>query len=245
MAKRPPRIDAFDFQPGRSLAGKYVFEAFLGGGWEGEVYKVVETKTGIPRAAKVFFPQRNARDRAVTFYARKLERLRECPITIQYHSSERLRHRGMVLTCLISEYVEGELLTNFVDRQRGRRMQPFEALHLLYAIASGLEIVHRLREYHGDVHSDNVLVRRRGIGFVVKLVDFYHWGPASPANTREDVIQLIRLFYDALGGAKRYASHSPEIKTICCGLRRDLIAKRFPTAGRLREHLESFDWKDR
>ena len=242
MAKRPPRIDAFDFQPGRGLAGKYVFESFIGGGWEGEVYKVVERRTGISRAAKVFYPQRNDRDRAVKFYAKKLDRLRDCPIVIQYHNSETLQYRGIKLTCLISELVEGELLSSFVARQPGKRMQPFEALHLVHAIAAGLEHIHRLGEYHGDVHSDNVLVRRRGIHFVVKIVDFFHWGSPTPAKIREDIIQLAQLLHEAVGGAARYAKQPPEIKAVCRGLRRDLIAKRFPAAGRLREYLESFDW---
>ena len=64
MAKKTPRIDEFDFEPGRKLAGKYVVESLLGSGYEGEVYKVVELRTGISRAAKIFYPQRNVRDRA-------------------------------------------------------------------------------------------------------------------------------------------------------------------------------------
>jgi serine/threonine protein kinase len=242
MARKTVRIDAFDFQPGRRLAGKYAVESLLGSGWEGEVYKVVEIKTGIPRAAKVFFPQRNAQDRAVTFYAKKLNRLRECPIVIQYHNSESIRYRGVKLTCLISEYVEGELLTEFIASRPGKRMHPFEALHLLYSIASGLEHIHNLREYHGDIHSDNVFVMRRGVHFDVKMVDLFHWGSARPSQIREDVIQLIRLVYDAVGGAQRYAKQPAEIKAICCGLRRDLIARKFPTAGSLRRHLDSFQW---
>jgi hypothetical protein len=242
MAEKIPMIDSFDFPPGRVLAGRYRVEAFLGSGWEGEVYKVVEVKTGIRRAAKVFYPQRNARDRAVRFYANKLNRLRKCPIVIQYHHSESIRHRGVPVTCLISELVEGELLCDFVRRQRGRRLHPYEALHLLYALAYGLEQIHQAREYHGDLHDGNVLVERRGIGFDVKLVDFYHWGEPKWTTMREDVIQLIRLLYDAVGGCERYASQPPEIKAICRGLRRDLILKRFPTTRHLREHLETFTW---
>ncbi|MBN1341682.1 MAG: protein kinase [Phycisphaerae bacterium] len=242
MAKRLPKIDSFGFQPGRRLAGKYVFESLLGGGWEGEVYKVVEIKTGIPRAAKIFFPQRNARDRAVKFYATKLDRLRDCAITIQYHNSETIRYKNMNLTCLISELVEGELLADFIRKQPGRRLQAFEALHLLHAIASGLECIHNFGEYHGDIHTDNILVRRRGVHYVVKLVDFFHWGAAGPSKIREDVIQLVGVLYEAIGGANWYAKQVPEIKAICCGLKRGLIARRFPSAGRLREYLESFEW---
>jgi len=53
------RIEVFDFKPGRVLAGRYAVEAFLDSGWEGEVYRVVEERTGVCRAAKVLYPQRN------------------------------------------------------------------------------------------------------------------------------------------------------------------------------------------
>lgn len=241
--KQQRRIDSFDLPPGRLIAGKYVIDSLLGRGWEGEVYKVSEQKTGITRAAKLFFPQRNVRDRSVTFYAKKLNRLRNCPIIIQYHHSEMFRFRKTPITCLISEFVEGEILTKFVAQRRGKRLAPFEALHLLHALARGLEQLHQLREYHGDIHDENVLVERRGIDFEVKLVDLYHWGATSAAAIREDVIQLIRILYDIVGGARRYASQPPEVKRICCGLRRDLIAKRFPTARHLRKHLETFAWE--
>jgi tRNA A-37 threonylcarbamoyl transferase component Bud32 len=236
------RIKSFDLKPGRVLAGKYVIEEKLGGGWEGEVYKVIETKTGIRRAAKLFFPQRNVRDRAVTFYAKKLERLRHCSIVIHYLHSETIRHRGTSITCLISEYVDGELLSGFVARQPGRRLTPFEALHLLYAMVVGLDEIHKLGEYHGDLHDGNVMVARKGVFFDVKLVDFFHWGRPTAAHRRDDVIDLVHLLHGAVGGKRRYASQPPEIKSICRGLRRDLIMRSFPTARHLREHLEGFGW---
>lgn len=239
---RAARIASFDFQPGRVLAGRYTVELFLGGGLEGEVYGVVEQCTGIRRAAKVFYPHHNVKDRAVRAYATKLDRLRKCAIVIQYHHSVSIRHRGVEATCLISELVDGELFSGFVARQPGKRLHYFEALHLLYALTSGLEQIHRVKEYHGDLHDDNVLLKRRGIGFDVRVVDFYPRGAPTRDHQREDIIDLIRLFYDALGGQKRYRSLPPELKEICRGLRRDLIINRFPTADRLREYLESFEW---
>jgi hypothetical protein len=242
MPKAAHAIDAFGFQPGRRIGGKYTVRGFLGGGYEGEVYKIVEDKTGVTRAAKIFYPQRNAKDRAVRFYARKLDRLRKCPIVTQYHHSEPIRYRGLTLTCLISEFVDGELLSRFLARQRGKRFQPFEALHLLHTISVGLGQIHALREYHSDIHADNVLIKRRGVHFDVKLVDFYDWGAPTAAKIREDVIQLVQLLHELVGGRERYASQPPEIKAICRGLRRDLISRRFPTARHLQDHLETFSW---
>lgn len=242
MTTKANEINSFDLAPGRVIGGKYVVDAFIGGGWEGEVYKVIERRTGIQRAAKLFFPQRNQRDRAVKFYATKLNRLRNCSIVIQYHHSEVIRFRKSHVTCLISEFVEGELLTTFLSRQPNKRLDTFQALHLLHALALGLEQIHKVREYHGDIHDENILIERKGIDFDIKLVDFYHWGAASAAAIREDVIQLVRVLYDAVGGKAHYKNQPPELKAVCCGLRRDLISKRFPSARQLREYLETFEW---
>jgi len=235
-------VSAFGLFTGRVLGSKYVVEQLLGSGWEGEVYRVVERRTGIHRAAKLFYPERNPRDRTVARYARKLDRLRSCGAVIQYHHSETVRIRGTPVTCLISELVDGEMVRDFVAHQPGRRLQPFEALHLLHALTQCLECIHAAGEYHGDLHGENVLVRRIGIRFDLKIIDFFYRGRVTRDAMQEDILDAVRVFYDILGGAARYARHPPEVKAICKGLRRSLILARFPTAERLRRHLESFGW---
>lgn len=236
-------IDTFDLYPGRVLARKYQVVSLLGTGWEGEVYKVRELATGIERAAKFFFPKRNPRDRTVNFYAKKLHKLRHCPILIQYHTQEKIIFHRKPLTFLVSDYVEGELLSDFLARQPGNRLTAFQGLHLLHALATGIAMIHNLREYHGDLHTENVIVRRYGLGFDLKLIDMIHWGAPKPENIHDDVCDLIRIFYDAIGGQRYYARQSPEIKAVCCGLKRSLILKKFRTAGRLREYLETMHWQ--
>jgi tRNA A-37 threonylcarbamoyl transferase component Bud32 len=236
------RLNSFDLEPGTVLANKYVVESFLGRGWESEVYRVRERGTRVERAAKLFFPQHNKGNKATKFYARKLHKLRHCPILIQYHTQERIEYEGIPITFLVSEYVEGKLLSLFLKEQPQKRLTPFEGLHLLHVLAEGVEHIHRSREYHGDIHDENVMLNRHGLGFEVKLVDFFNWGVPSAENIREDVYDLIRLFYDALGGGKHYAKHPHVVKEICCGLKRTLIARKFRTAGRLRAHLENLSW---
>jgi len=233
----------FGFKPGRELGGKYVIEDLLGRGWEGEVYRVVEKRTGALRAAKLFFPERNHNDRAVNFYARKLERLRSCPIVIKYHHAESIRRRGETTTVLISEFVEGEILDELIRRARGKRLPEYEALRIFYEIVVGLEGIHAEREYHGDLHTGNLLVQRRGVHFDVKLVDLFDHGKPSKANAQYDLMCAVRLLYDMLGGQKRYSQQRPEIRHIIAGLRHSLVLKRFPTAARLRTHLDRFEWQ--
>lgn len=237
-------IYSFDLEPERIIAGKYEVLSLLGRGWEGEVYKVRECNIGVERAAKFFFPQNNCGNRALKFYAKKLHRLRHCPILIQYYTQESFRYKRMEINFLVSEYVEGELLSEFLKKQRGKRLTIFEGLHLLHVLATGVENIHRAREYHGDLHDDNIIIRRQGISFYIKLVDMYNWGAPSAESIRDDVCDLIRVFYDAIGGAKHYAKLPPEIKNICCGLKRSLIIRKFRTAGRLRRYLETIDWAE-
>ena len=242
MAGSRDAIDTFELVPGRVIGGKYVVETLLGRGWEGEVYKVHERRTEATRAAKLFFPQRNERDRAVTFYARKLEQLRDCSLVIKYHHSETMQVKGCRVTALVSEFVEGAILSKFVQNRPGRRLQEFEALHLTRELVRGIEEIHARREYHGDLHWHNVLVKRRGVHFDVKIVDLFDLGRPTAANRRHDVQDVIRILYDMLGGRTTYRTQRDEVKYIIAGLRRDLQEKRFPSARALREHLDSFEW---
>jgi hypothetical protein len=224
------------------LTERYRIEERLGAGWEGEVYKVLELIPGIERTAKLFLPHRNIRNRTLKFYARKLHKLRQCPLVIQYHSHDRFIWHGVKIDFLVSEFIEGELLSSYVQRQHGKRLPPFQAVHLLHALASGIECIHAMGEYHGDLHEDNIIIQRSGLGFDLKLIDLYHWGAPSAANIRNDVFMLIRLFYDVLGGQRHYAKQPSPIKGICCGLKHSLIARKFRTAGQLRAYLETMEW---
>jgi serine/threonine protein kinase len=241
--RKRPIVDSFDLRPGRRLAAKYEVVASLGTGWEGEVYKIREVSTGIERAAKFFFPQRNPNNRTLTWYAKKLHKLRHCPIVIQYQTQERIVFRRHPITFLVSEYVEGELLSTFLRRQPGQRLSVFQGLHLLHALAAGIESIHALREYHGDLHTDNVIVRRYGLGFNLKLVDMFRWQMPKLQNIQDDVVDLIKIFHEAVGGLRHYARLPREAKQIICGLKRSLILKKFRTAGHLRRYLETLQWR--
>ncbi len=236
-------IDSFNFHPGRVIAKKYVIEKLLGSGWEAEVYLVRELTTGIERTAKFFFPQRNIKDKALKFYARKLHKLRKCPIVIQYSTQESMTFRRTPISFLVSEFVEGELLTDYLKRQPGKRLHPFQAVHLLYALARGLECIHSVGDYHGDLHDGNIIVQNVGLDYNLKLIDMFQWNDSTHANIKSDVMDLIRIFYDALGGQKHYAKQPPAVKAICCGLKHSIALKKFNSAGKLRRYLEDMLWE--
>lgn len=232
------KIEDFGFEKGKIINAKYEVVEFLGKGWEGEVYLVRESGTGIERAAKFFYPHRNKNGKASKFYAKKLHKLRDCSILIQYATQDTYFIAGEPVVFLVSEYIEGELLSEFLKTHG--RMHPFAALHFLHALADGIEEIHRMKEYHGDLHVDNIILQRVGLRYELKVIDLYHWGAGS--QIKEDVMDMINVFYEVLGGKKRYSGLPQEVKDIICGLKRTLVLGKFKTAGELREYIENMQW---
>jgi len=237
------KITKFNFPEGQIISDKFKIIRLIGSGWESEVYIVEELATGIERAAKFFLPQRNKQNKVAKFYAKKLHKLRTCPVLIQYHTQEKILFKDKEVTYLISEYVDGQPLGHWMKSQPGKRLAYFQALHLLHSLTKGIEDIHLLKEYHGDLHLDNVIVERFGLGFELKVLDMFHWGKATPEALRDDLFDIIRLFYDVLGGSKHYKNQPKEIKEIICGLKRSLISKKFKNVTKLRLHIENLQWK--
>ena len=174
--------------------------------------------------------------------SKKLHKLRHCQTLIQYHTEELITHQGWPVTVLVSDYVEGEILTTFLRHFPGRRLQPFEALHLLYALVKGMEDIHLYNEYHGDLHTDNIFIESYGLDFELKLIDLYHWEGSKIENRQADICDVIKVFYDVLGGARTYSRQPDAVKYICCGLKRSIILRKFRTMSHLRRHLETMEW---
>ena len=120
----------------------------------------------------------------------------------------------------------------------------FPAIHLLYSLSQGVEAIHLEGEYHGDLHVDNIIIKHFGLEFEIKILDFHHWGDSKQSNREEDIMNMVRIFYDILGGAAKYKKLPPSIKYIICGLKRSIILKRFKTVSHLRVYLETMDWSD-
>jgi serine/threonine protein kinase len=233
----------FNLEPGRSLGSNYDIVEFIGGGWEGEVYKIKERKTGIYRAAKLFYDRDGSRQPLLK-YAKKLNKLKDCPIIIQYHHRDTARVRGKVCEFLVADFIEGLMLSEFLKMQKKKRLSSFEALRLLYDITIGIEPIHFRGEYHGDIHSDNILVRRKGLGFDVHLIDFYDLGRPSKERIQDDVFSLIQLLHEVIGGVEGYCAAGYEVRQIVMGRKRGLIAAKFKNAGHLRLALENLNWNE-
>lgn len=237
MPRRKP--NRFNLESGRRV-GRYIIEHALGSGWEGEVYAITERTTGIKRAAKFYYPERDPHGKAAIAYARKLDALRHCPILLQYVHQETVTLAKQKVTVVVSELVEGVKLSEFLRKQSP--LSTFESLHVLYVLARGIAPIHARGEYHGDIHDDNIMIRRRGVGFEVKLLDFFDLGKPSRNKIYKDVLNLVQVFHAVVGGREKYAKQPAVVRNIIRGLRDSLILERFKTAGDIQRHLESLEW---
>ena len=119
---------------------------------------------------------------------------------MQYHHQEVATVKKKKVIVVISELVEGKKLSEFlVDQPDGTAEHvrgPARAAHL----AKGIAPIHARGEYHGDIHDANIMVRRSGIGFEVKLLDFFDLGRPSKNKVRKDVLNLVEVFHATVGG---------------------------------------------
>jgi len=242
MAVRKKSKGESGLRPGLTLGRNYYVVEQLGSGWEGEVYKVEERRSGVPRAAKIFFPNRTLTPRRLQRYIQKLYKLRNCQIVTQYHHRDIARVGREQVEILVSDFMHGEVLTNYVEALPRKRMPEFEALHLLHALAVGVEQIHHLGEYHGDIHTGNIIVSRRGLGYEVCLLDFFDLGRSTQEKIQNDVIDMIAVLFDLIGEAGGYRNASDAVRQIICGRKHSLIRQRFRNAGQLRVALENLEW---
>lgn len=233
----------FELKPDQTLGRNYHIVEHLGRGYEGEVYKIVERRTGIVRAAKLFYPRKKSNGKKILWYANKLHKLSSCPVVINYLHRDMVRVHKDSIEILVSDFIDGVKLSDYIKSQPGKKNNSFEALHLFYALVQGVEAIHYLGEYHGDIHSDNILIKRRGLSFDVHLVDFYDWGKPSRVKIQTDVYDLITVLHEMIGGQKWYSKAGQDIKQIVMGRKQSLIRKKMKNAGHIRLLLENLDWE--
>ncbi len=235
---------SFDFPKGMLVSKKYEIQAKLGDGWEGEVYRVREIDTDVERAAKFFYPRKTVNDGLIKDYIKKLHKLRACNALIKYIGKDDFYLEGVRIPYLLSDFIEGYTLDTYVSSWYNGEMEPFRALRLFYDIVRAVEEIHLNGEFHGDLHSDNIIIQKSSLHYDLKLIDVFHPKKGKTFSMEDDMVFLARLLYDMTGGKNNYKNLPLIIKNICCGLKRKLILKKFNNATALRVFIENSSWED-
>lgn len=232
------KVQSYNFTPGRILARKYEVVAQVGKGREGtgEIYMLKEGGTGIERTGRFFFPHLYPDNRVAAHYAQKLHKLRHCDILMQYRTAETISVAGTEVTFLVSDTIEGQFLREHLAARPFRRLSTFEGLHLLHALACGVEKVHRAGDFHGELRPDNIVVKRYGLGFKVKLLDMAPVAVAPRARFKADVDDLLAIFHETIGGLAQGGKVAYAVTEAALGFR---------DATDLKAHLENLAWSSR
>jgi serine/threonine protein kinase len=222
------------FTVGEIVARKYEVTSCLATRQGASLYLLTETATGIERTAHFFT---GSRQQTSNRQAQKLHRLRSCDILMTYRTQETIAHGGRDMTFLVSDAFRGELLQDFLKRSHAGRLSVFEGLHLLYALTLGIEKIHQLGEAHGAIAANQVLLRRRGLSFQVKLLEC---GPSvnGAEAKHQDVVALIQIFLQVIGGPKGTSALPAPVRTILAGITRPM----FDDARDLKDYLETIHW---
>ncbi|HEX6242600.1 MAG TPA: serine/threonine-protein kinase, partial [Polyangiales bacterium] len=153
---------------GRTIGGRYQVCELIGAGGMGTVYRGRHQLVGRDVALKFLAP-RYARDAAAR------ERfLREA------RAANRIDHEHIIditdfgetsdnLVFLVMEYLEGDTLSNVIERGA---LAPERALTIAHQLATALARAHELDVIHRDIKPDNIFVLQRRGGDFVKLLDF-------------------------------------------------------------------------
>ena len=112
-------------------------------------------------------------------------------------------HRRKVAV-VISELVSNGMKLSEISSpaNAAHHLSAFEALHVLYVLAKGIAPIHARGEYHGDIHDDNIMIRRQGIGFEGQATSISSiWRkPSSRPRSRKMCSTSSKFFWNSSAG---------------------------------------------
>jgi len=147
-----------------SSIGDYHLVDYIGAGGMGEVYRAVHSKIGRVVAVKVLTQSVPSPSFIARFHneARIQASLHHHNIATLY---DFLEFNGQ--PCIIMEYVDGETLTQRIERFGALPVE--EAVYIFQAVTEALHYVHSHGVLHRDIKSNNIKIGSTG---EVKLLDF-------------------------------------------------------------------------
>ena len=154
---------------GTTLKQTYELIRVLGEGGAGAVYEGRHIDLGNPVAIKVLFSE-----------LARMPQIRERFVE-EGRIQANLRHPNLVavndiveegsLVAIVMEYVEGETLHHFIQRQTDT-IPVEKAVGIVLRVLAGLDVAHSASIVHRDIKPGNILLAATELGMVPKLCDF-------------------------------------------------------------------------
>ncbi|HYR84534.1 MAG TPA: protein kinase [Terriglobia bacterium] len=176
------------FSEGDIVASRFRIVRFINAGSMGEVYEAFDERLQVRLALKTLHPDLESAPEATERFRR------EVAVSLDVTHDNVCRVFGLiehctaareVIPCLTMELIEGETLSEHL--QRARPLSPEAALPLLRQIAAGLDVLHDHGIVHRDLKPSNIMLAKRRDGRLRAVVmDF---GLAKPETSEKDLFE--------------------------------------------------------
>lgn len=155
--------------PGTFLKGTYELIRVLGEGGAGVVYEGRHVSLGNPVAVKILFSE-----------LARISQIKDRFVE-EGRIQANIRHPNLVgvndiveeddLVAIVMEYIEGETLHLFIQRQRNP-VSINKAVGIMLRVLAGLGVAHANGIVHRDIKPGNILLATTDLGVVPKVCDF-------------------------------------------------------------------------
>jgi len=146
-----------------SYVGDFRLVDFLGAGGMGEVYRAVNTRTGLVAAVKVLTEATDAGLIERFFNEARIQASIQHPNIARFYEFHQLNSQP----CIVMEYIHGETLAERVKTLG--RLPISETVYIFQCAVEAVGYIHKLGIVHRDIKSNNVKLSSTG---QVKLLDF-------------------------------------------------------------------------
>jgi len=154
----------FKTLPSAVFSGKYGIAKYLGRGASATVWEATHSDSNLRVAVKVF--DQGSRDRRQAHREMKiLSRMQHPRVVEAYEVIE-----STLYAQLVCEYVDGESLRAFAQRQPSHRLAENVARHFYHQVVEGISYCHERLVVHRDLKLENVLLDRSQEH--IKIIDF-------------------------------------------------------------------------
>jgi serine/threonine protein kinase len=103
------------------------------------------------------------------------------------------------LAYIVTELLRGETLADIVSRQGA--MQAEDACQVVMHVLGGLEAAHAVNVVHGDLHADDIILRKGRSGqLVIKMLDFGRSPAPGKPEVQADIQAVGSILYELLTG---------------------------------------------